>query len=53
MAISPTAEGFRAAFLGQSFDVGGIALSLGVAVTIFLIGVAYFERVERQFADII
>jgi lipopolysaccharide transport system permease protein len=46
-------EGFRAAFLGQSFDFGGISLSLGVAVTLFLVGVAYFERVERQFADII
>ena len=46
-------EGFRAAFLGQSFDFGGIALSLGVAVAMFLVGVAYFEKVERQFADII
>jgi lipopolysaccharide transport system permease protein len=46
-------EGFRAAFLDQPFDVGGIALSLGVAVTMFVVGVAYFERVERRFADII
>ena len=46
-------EGFRAAFLGQPFDFGGIALSLGVAVAAFLLGVAYFEKVERQFADII
>ena len=46
-------EGFRAAFLGQPFDIGAIALSLGVAVTMFVIGVAYFERAERRFADII
>jgi ABC-type polysaccharide/polyol phosphate export permease len=46
-------EGFRAAFLGQPFDVSGIALSLGVAVAMFLAGIAYFEKVERQFADII
>ncbi len=46
-------EAFRAAFLGKAFDVGGIALSFAVAVTIFAIGVAYFERVERRFADII
>ena len=46
-------EGFRAAFLGGPFDLGGIALSLGVAVAMFVIGVAYFEKVERQFADII
>jgi lipopolysaccharide transport system permease protein len=46
-------EGFRAAFLGQPFDFGGIALSLGVAMAAFLFGIAYFEKVERQFADII
>ena len=46
-------EGFRAAFLGGSIDFGGIALSLGVAFSMFLLGVAYFEKVERQFADII
>ena len=46
-------EGFRAAFLGQPFDFAGIALSLGVAIAMFLLGVAYFEKVERQFADII
>lgn len=46
-------EAFRAAFLGKPFDVNGIAISFAVSVTIFLIGVAYFERVERRFADII
>jgi lipopolysaccharide transport system permease protein len=46
-------EGFRAAFLGQPFDFTGMALSLCVAIVVFLVGVAYFERVERQFADII
>jgi lipopolysaccharide transport system permease protein len=46
-------EGFRAAFLGQPFGFRGIAVSLGVALATFLLGVAYFEKVERQFADII
>lgn len=46
-------EAFRAAFLGKPFDVNGIAISFAVSVTIFLIGVAYFEQVERRFADII
>jgi lipopolysaccharide transport system permease protein len=46
-------EGFRSAFLGLPFDLGGIALSLGVAIAVFIFGVAYFERVERRFADII
>jgi len=46
-------EAFRSAFLGKPFDVGGIGLSFAVALAIFALGVAYFERVERRFADII
>jgi lipopolysaccharide transport system permease protein len=46
-------EGFRSAFLGHSFDLTAIAVSLSVAVLLFLVGVAYFEKVERRFADII
>ena len=46
-------EGFRAAFLGKPFDVSGLAVSFVVASAIFAIGVAYFETVERRFADII
>ena len=46
-------EAFRSAFLGKPFDIGGIGLSFAVALAIFALGVAYFERVERRFADII
>jgi lipopolysaccharide transport system permease protein len=46
-------EGFRSAFLGKPFDMGGLGLSFAMAVVIFAIGVAYFEKVERRFADII
>ena len=46
-------EGFRSAFLGKSFDPFGLALSSAIAVGIFAVGVAYFEKVERRFADII
>jgi lipopolysaccharide transport system permease protein len=46
-------EGFRAAFLGQAFDFFGLAVSAGVAITLFFIGVMFFERFERRFADII
>lgn len=46
-------EGFRSAFLGKPFDLAGLAVSLAVAVLLFAVGVAYFERVERRFADII
>jgi lipopolysaccharide transport system permease protein len=46
-------EGFRSVFLGRPFDPATQAISLAVAVVLFLIGVAYFEKVERRFADII
>jgi lipopolysaccharide transport system permease protein len=46
-------EGFRAAFLGKPFDPLGLLASLAMAAVLFAIGVAYFERVERRFADII
>lgn len=46
-------EGFRSAFLGQPFDLVGLGISAGIALVLFLAGVAYFERVERRFADII
>lgn len=46
-------EGFRSAFLGKPFDLTGLAISCGIAVVVFVLGVAYFEKVERRFADII
>ncbi len=46
-------EGFRAAFLARTFDLPGLGLSFLVATLFFAAGVAYFERVERRFADII
>ena len=46
-------EGFRAAFLGKPFDTAGLAISMAMAVAMFAIGVAYFEKAERRFADII
>jgi lipopolysaccharide transport system permease protein len=46
-------EGFRASFLGKPFDVVGMAQSLAISIVIFAVGIAYFEKVERRFADII
>ncbi len=46
-------EGFRAAFLGKPFDLGALEVSFAVAAAFFAMGVAYFEKVERRFADII
>jgi lipopolysaccharide transport system permease protein len=46
-------EGFRSAFLGRPLDAAGLALSLGMAFALFVAGVAYFEKAERRFADVI
>ena len=46
-------EAFRSAFLGRAFDWSAIGLSMVVGVLIFIWGIAYFEKVERRFADII
>lgn len=54
--INPMAgliEGFRSAFLGRPFDFPGIAISMAVAIVIFVLGIFYFEKMERRFADII
>jgi lipopolysaccharide transport system permease protein len=46
-------EGFRSAFLGKPFNVVAVASSVIWAVVLLAAAVAYFERVERRFADII
>jgi len=46
-------EAFRSAFLDRSFDLPSIGVSLSMSIFIFICGIAYFERVERRFADII
>ena len=46
-------EGFRAAFLGKPLESGPIALSCIASVAVLAIGVVYFAKVERRFADII
>lgn len=45
--------GIRGAFLNQSLDYQGILISLILSFLIFLIGIAYFGRTERRFADVI
>jgi lipopolysaccharide transport system permease protein len=46
-------EGFRSALLGRPFDLPALGLALAVSAALFAGGVAYFEKVERRFADII
>jgi lipopolysaccharide transport system permease protein len=46
-------ESFRSCFLGKPFDLVGLGISLATAIALFVVGIAYFEKVERRFADII
>ena len=56
LALNPMAgivDAYRAAVLGKPFDWDGLAISMAVAVGLFLVGMLYFRRLERQFADIV
>lgn len=55
-ALNPMAgiiSGYRSAILGEPFRWGAIGISFAVALTSFIVGAAYFRRVERRFADIV
>ena len=51
--VSGIIDGFRSAFLGKSFNLDVLLLSFGASIVMFIIGIAYFEKVERNFADVI
>jgi lipopolysaccharide transport system permease protein len=52
--LSGVMEGFRASlFPKRGFDVQLVAISLAMALLLFLLGALYFRRAERTFADII
>jgi lipopolysaccharide transport system permease protein len=51
--MSGLIEGLRGAFLGSSLEWRPIGISLGAAFALFFLGVAYFRRVERRFADVV
>jgi lipopolysaccharide transport system permease protein len=44
---------FRQAMLGGPLDYYALLVSVGVGVSLFVVGCLYFRRVERSFADII
>ena len=43
----------RAAFLGKPFNMASLAVSVILSIVLLCIGAAYFEKVERRFADVI
>lgn len=48
-------DGFRWALLGENFTVNwsGFAVSFGVSILLLVLGIWYFRRTERRFADVI
>jgi lipopolysaccharide transport system permease protein len=47
------ADGFRSAILGTPFDTWALLSSVSVAAALALTGLAYFQRAQRGFADVI
>jgi lipopolysaccharide transport system permease protein len=45
--------GCRSAVLGTGWDRGSLAISSASAVALFVLGVSYFRRTERRFADLV
>lgn len=46
-------DAYRSAILGKPFEWGNLAISMGMAVVIFLCGLVYFRKTEKSFADIV
>jgi len=46
-------DGCRAVFLGKPFNLASLAVSVIMSIVLLCIGAAYFEKVERRFADVI
>jgi lipopolysaccharide transport system permease protein len=46
-------DGYRSAFLGKPFDQVNVEISMGVSILLLIVGLYYFRKVERRFADII
>lgn len=46
-------EGFRASLLGQAIPWSMVGISMAATVLLLVLGIAYFQRVEQRFADVI
>jgi lipopolysaccharide transport system permease protein len=46
-------ESYRAIFTGKPLPMEGLTMSLAVSVVFFIVGIYYFKKVERVFADLI
>lgn len=56
LALNPMAgliDGYRSAILGQAWNPVVLLVSAGSGLLLFVVGVFYFKRTERSFADVI
>lgn len=56
VSLNPMAgliDGYRSALLGKPFDWLSLNISLGVSFMFLAVGLIYFKKVERRFADIV
>ena len=51
--MAGTIDAFRAAVLGQPVNVGAWLVSASVAVLTLLVGLVWFAKLERKFADVV
>jgi lipopolysaccharide transport system permease protein len=56
LALNPMSgliDGFRAAFLSRSFDGLQLGLSMSMTVVFLIVGVSYFQQLQRRLTDVI
>ena len=46
-------DGYRAVFLGKDIRWMDLGISAGITIGLFVLGIFYFTKVERKFADIV
>jgi lipopolysaccharide transport system permease protein len=51
--VTGLVEGVRSCVLGLPLNMAAIASSVAISLAVLALGVAYFEKAERQFADVI
>ncbi|MEZ6193532.1 MAG: ABC transporter permease [Phycisphaerales bacterium] len=51
--MAGTIDAFRAAVLGQPVNIGAWLVSASVAVLTLLVGLMWFSKLERKFADVV
>ena len=51
--MSGIVDAYRSAILGKPFAWANLGISFAVGMAVLFLGVLYFRRIERQFADII